>query len=119
MSRALPAGTLPRRTKRRGSVIGRIVKSIGVLILFAILLFVGVVAGIIASHSRNLPDINRMATQMAASSPTESTTRFSCSIEGTRGRCLGNFGVETSAAAFCGRRLSSLPSGATTTPRPS
>ena len=32
---------------------------------------------------------------------TESTTRFICSMEGTRGRCLGRRGVETSEAAFC------------------
>ncbi|MDQ6943432.1 MAG: PBP1A family penicillin-binding protein [Candidatus Eremiobacteraeota bacterium] len=31
------------------------------LVLFAVLLFVGIVAGIVASYSRNLPDINRMA----------------------------------------------------------
>jgi len=73
VSRALPAGTLPRRTKRRGSVIGRILKSIGVLVLFAILLFVGIVAGIIASYSRNLPDINRMADYQ----PSVSTRVFS------------------------------------------
>ena len=41
------------------------------------------------------------AGQLAASSPTESTTRFICSMEGTRGRCLGSRGVETSEATFC------------------
>ena len=29
-----------------------------------------------------------------------STTRFICSIEGTRGRCLGSLGVATSEATF-------------------
>ena len=50
-------------TKRGGPwrIIGRIVKTLAVLVLFAVLLFVGIVAGIVASYSRNLPDINRMA----------------------------------------------------------
>src|SRR4030088_2058656 len=67
MSRAL-AGARPgarrRSTKRGGGagrIIGRIVKTLAVLVLFAGLLFVGIVAGIVASYSRNLPDINRMA----------------------------------------------------------
>jgi penicillin-binding protein 1A len=68
VSRAL-AGPRPgvgrRSTKRRGGgagrIIGRIVKVFAVLLLFAVLLFVGIVAGIVASYSRNLPDINRMA----------------------------------------------------------
>jgi len=51
--------------KRRGGgawrIIGRIFKTLAVLLLFAALLFVGIVAGIVASYSRNLPDINRMA----------------------------------------------------------
>ena len=34
-------------------------------------------------------------------SANESTVRFICSIDGTRGRCLGSFGVATSEAAFC------------------
>ncbi len=38
-----------------------IVKWLAILVLFALLLFVGIVAGIVASYSRNLPDINRMA----------------------------------------------------------
>jgi penicillin-binding protein 1A len=54
-----------RRQVRRGGgvgrVVGRIFKTLAVLVLFAVLLFVGVVAGIVASYSRNLPDINRMA----------------------------------------------------------
>jgi penicillin-binding protein 1A len=66
MSRAL-AGSRPgvrrRSTKRGGAarIIVRIVKTLAVLLLFAVLLFVGIVAGIVASYSRNLPDINRMA----------------------------------------------------------
>ena len=31
----------------------------------------------------------------------ESTTRFICSIDGTRGKCFGNRGVATSEATFC------------------
>jgi penicillin-binding protein 1A len=58
-------GAVRRRSAKRGGggwrVFRRIVKAFFVLILFAVLLFVGVVAGIIASYSRNLPDINRMA----------------------------------------------------------
>jgi len=67
MSRALPRPrTAARRqpVKRRGGpwrIVGRIVKTLAVLVLFAVLLFVGIVAGIVASYSRNLPDINRMA----------------------------------------------------------
>jgi penicillin-binding protein 1A len=34
---------------------------LGLLVLFGVLLGVGIVAGIVASYSRNLPDINRMA----------------------------------------------------------
>ncbi len=44
-----------------GGIVSKIVKSIVVLVVFGVLLFVGVVAGIVASYSRNLPDINRMA----------------------------------------------------------
>lgn len=67
MSRALPRSrTAVRRrqpAKRGGPwrIIGRIVKTLAVLVLFAVLLFVGIVAGIVTSYSRNLPDINRMA----------------------------------------------------------
>ncbi|MDB5028719.1 MAG: pbpA4, partial [Candidatus Eremiobacteraeota bacterium] len=67
MSRAIPrprAGM--RRPPAKGGggarrIVGRVLKTAGVLILFAVLLFVGIVAGIVASYSRNLPDINRMA----------------------------------------------------------
>ena len=68
MSRALasPGATSRRRLRNRrgggaGRIIGRILKTLLVLSVFAILLFVGIVAGIVASYSRNLPDINRMA----------------------------------------------------------
>ncbi len=68
MSRALASpvtrGRRRSRNQRGGgawSIVGRIVKAIVVLGVFAILLFVGIVAGIVASYSRNLPDINRMA----------------------------------------------------------
>ncbi len=68
MSRALASSrTAPRRRSRNqrgggaGRIIGRIFKTLAVLVVFAILLFVGIVAGIVASYSRNLPDINRMA----------------------------------------------------------
>jgi penicillin-binding protein 1A len=60
-------GAVRRRPVKRGRgggawrIVGRIVKTLFVLVLFAVLLFVGVVAGIVASYSRNLPDINRMA----------------------------------------------------------
>jgi penicillin-binding protein 1A len=68
MSRAIASPrTVTRRRSRKGRgggagrVIGRIIKTILVLAVFGVLLFVGIVAGIIASYSRNLPDINRMA----------------------------------------------------------
>jgi penicillin-binding protein 1A len=68
VSRALAGsrtGVRRRSTKRGGGgisrIIGRIIKVFAILVLFAILLFVGIVAGIVASYSRNLPDINRMA----------------------------------------------------------
>jgi penicillin-binding protein 1A len=56
-----------RAAKRRGGgggawrIVGRVLKTLVVLALFAVLLFAGIVAGIVASYSRNLPDINRMA----------------------------------------------------------
>ncbi len=67
MSRALPRSGVarPRPRKKKGGGAGRIalgiVKWLAILALFAALLAVGVVAGIVASYSRNLPDINRMA----------------------------------------------------------
>jgi penicillin-binding protein 1A len=67
VSRALarPGTGTRRRAAKRGPspwrILGRIVKTLLVLLVFAVLLFAGVVAGLIASYSRNLPDINRMA----------------------------------------------------------
>ena len=67
MSRTLPRSGVarPRPRQKKGGGAGRvvlgIVKWLAVLLLFAALLSVGVVAGIVASYSRNLPDINRMA----------------------------------------------------------
>ncbi len=69
MSRALagPRAATRRRPRKpgRGGGVGRIllgaIKWLAILVLFAGLLFVGIVAGIVASYSRNLPDINRMA----------------------------------------------------------
>ncbi|HTD33141.1 MAG TPA: transglycosylase domain-containing protein, partial [Candidatus Elarobacter sp.] len=70
MSRTIagPRTAVRRRTakRKRGGggawrIVGRIVKTAFILALFAVLLFVGIVAGIVASYSRNLPDINRMA----------------------------------------------------------
>jgi penicillin-binding protein 1A len=65
---ASPRTAVRRRTakRKRGGggawrIVGRIVKTAFILALFAVLLFVGIVAGIVASYSRNLPDINRMA----------------------------------------------------------
>jgi penicillin-binding protein 1A len=79
MSRAIarPRTGMRRRTAKRGPGIGRIVarvfKTLAVLLVFALLLFVGIVAGIVASYSRNLPDINRMADYQ----PSRSTRVFS------------------------------------------
>ncbi|HEX3549865.1 MAG TPA: PBP1A family penicillin-binding protein [Candidatus Elarobacter sp.] len=66
MSRAIarPRPRVRRRSRKNGGarrIVGRILKTVAVLLLFSVLLFVGIVAGIVASYSRNLPDINRMA----------------------------------------------------------
>jgi penicillin-binding protein 1A len=68
MSRAIARSrAMPRRARRGGrgsggwTIVGRIVKTLVALVVLAVLLFAGVVAGMIASYSRNLPDINRMA----------------------------------------------------------
>jgi penicillin-binding protein 1A len=66
VSRAIapPRASARRRRAGRGggwAVVGRIVKTLIVLVVFGVLLFAGVVAGMVASYSRNLPDINRMA----------------------------------------------------------
>ena len=51
------AATSLYRAPRRRRIVWRLIKTVVVLIVFAVLLG----AGIIASYSRNLPDINRMA----------------------------------------------------------
>ncbi len=65
MSRALPRPSSASRRRRDGSrggrIAARIAKAVLVVAVFGVLLFAGIVAGIIASYSRNLPDINRMA----------------------------------------------------------
>jgi penicillin-binding protein 1A len=68
VSRAIarPRAAVRRRPAKRGGggawrIVGRVVKTLAVVLLFTVLLFVGIVAGIVASYSRNLPDINRMA----------------------------------------------------------
>jgi len=67
LSRAIarPRTGARRRPAKRGGgagrIIVRIIKTLAVLVVFAVLLFAGIVAGIVASYSRNLPDINRMA----------------------------------------------------------
>ena len=51
----------PRSSGSGGSRFGRIVRGISIAVLFLALLGAGIVAGLVASYSRNLPDINRMA----------------------------------------------------------
>jgi penicillin-binding protein 1A len=55
------AATSLYRAPRKRRLMWRLIKTLLVLIVFAVLLGAGIVAGIIASYSRNLPDINRMA----------------------------------------------------------
>ena len=80
MSRAIarPRSGMRRRAAKRGGggagrIVARIFKTLAVLLVFAVLLAVGIVAGIVASYSRNLPDINRMADYQ----PSRSTRVFS------------------------------------------
>ncbi len=67
MSRAIAQRAPARRRGRNGrgaggwTIVGRIMKALLALVVLGVLLFAGVVAGMIASYSRNLPDINRMA----------------------------------------------------------
>ena len=61
------------RAGRGGSTGGRILKGVLLAVVFGVLLFAGIVAGIVASYSRNLPDINRMADYQ----PSRSTRVFS------------------------------------------
>jgi penicillin-binding protein 1A len=49
------------RKRRPAGIVLVVVRCIGVLLLFVVLLFAGVVAGIVTSYSKDLPDINRMA----------------------------------------------------------
>ncbi len=50
-----------KKKKRTTPPAVRFLRALGLIALFGILLGVGIVAGIVASYSRNLPDINRMA----------------------------------------------------------
>jgi penicillin-binding protein 1A len=61
-------GTRTRKTKPKpkpksggSGGFGRFVRIVSLVALFGILLGAGIVAGLVASYSRNLPDINRMA----------------------------------------------------------
>jgi penicillin-binding protein 1A len=59
---ARPRGSVRGSKKRNTTPPGaRIARNLGLIVLFALLLGVGIVAGIVASYSRNLPDISRMA----------------------------------------------------------
>ncbi len=58
---ARPRGVVRGSGKRTTPPALRIVRAVALLALFGVLLGVGIVAGIVASYSRNLPDINRMA----------------------------------------------------------
>jgi len=60
MSRAV-AGSRRQPRRRGGNVVWRVIKTLIALTVFIVLLGAGVVAGIVASYSRNLPDISRMA----------------------------------------------------------
>lgn len=51
----------PKAGKSGGSGFGRFVRIVSIVALFVCLLGAGIVAGLVASYSRNLPDINRMA----------------------------------------------------------
>lgn len=56
------AGKKPKAGRSGGgSGFGRFVRVVSIVVLFAGLLGAGIVAGLVASYSRNLPDINRMA----------------------------------------------------------
>jgi penicillin-binding protein 1A len=58
---ARPRGAVRGRKKPTQPPAGRFFRVLGIVVLFGALLGVGIVAGIVASYSRNLPDINRMA----------------------------------------------------------
>jgi penicillin-binding protein 1A len=62
MARSATArGRAKRKPPPRNPAAGRIARYLGLTVLFAFLLGAGLIAGIVASYSRNLPDINRMA----------------------------------------------------------
>ena len=50
-----------RKPRAGGSGSGRFFRIVGLIAMFGALLGAGIVAGLVASYSRNLPDINRMA----------------------------------------------------------
>jgi penicillin-binding protein 1A len=58
---ALTGGRKRSRRGGAGRVVWNIVKFLAIAIVFCVLLAAGVVAGLIASYSKNLPDLNRMA----------------------------------------------------------
>jgi penicillin-binding protein 1A len=61
-SAARPGARGKSRKKPPGpSGSGRIFRIIGLVVMFGALLGAGIIAGLVASYSRNLPDINRMA----------------------------------------------------------
>jgi len=82
-----------RKRKRKGQTPaggggGRtrsVLRTLAILIAFGVLLFAGVVAGLITSYSKNLPDINRMADYQ----PSRATQVF-----GRDGTLLANFYTE-------------------------
>jgi penicillin-binding protein 1A len=55
------AGARKRPRRRTVGIVGLVVRALVVTVIFAVLLIVGVVAGIVTSYSKDLPDINRMA----------------------------------------------------------
>jgi penicillin-binding protein 1A len=56
-----PAARKRRPARRALSFIWLLVRSVVVLVIFGVLLVIGIVAGIVTSYSKDLPDINRMA----------------------------------------------------------
>jgi penicillin-binding protein 1A len=54
-------GRAKRKPPQGPSGAGRVFRILGLVVMFGALLGAGIVAGLVASYSRNLPDINRMA----------------------------------------------------------
>jgi penicillin-binding protein 1A len=52
---------MAKRRRRRGGFFSRLLSGVVILLVLGILFGGGLVAGIVASYSRNLPDINKMA----------------------------------------------------------